>query len=126
MYQNCTVRLQVQKKEVRDILYGNGVQQGDNMVPILFIYIMMAASDTLRHQIGEEKPKFQYFPNNKNRGQFIRQTTNSKGEILCMDNLLYINDGGFLTELREEAKATAQKIYTHFAHFGLQMHVGSS
>ena len=79
------------------------------MAPILFIYIMMAATDTLRYQIEEEKPKFQYFPNNKNRGQFIRQTTNSKGEILCMDNLLYINDGGFLTELREEAKATAKR-----------------
>jgi len=42
-----------------------------------------------------------------------------------MDNLLYINDGVFLTESREEAEATAQKIYTHFACFGLQMHVGS-
>jgi len=68
MYQNCTVRLQIQKKEVRDILDGNGIQQGDNMAPILFIYIMMAATNTLRHQIGEEMPKFHYFPNNKNRG----------------------------------------------------------
>jgi len=42
-----------------------------------------------------------------------------------MDSLLYVNDGAFLTELREEAKATAQKIYTHFAHFGLQMNMGS-
>jgi len=58
MYQNCVVRLQIQKKEVRDILYGNGVQQGDNMAPILFIYIMMAATNTLRHQLGKEKPEF--------------------------------------------------------------------
>ena len=68
MYQNCTARLQIQKEEVKDILYGNGVQQGDNMAPILFIYIMMTATNTLRHQIGEEKPKFHYFTNNKKRG----------------------------------------------------------
>ena len=111
---------------MRDILYGNGVQQGDNMAPILFIYIMMAATNTLRHQIGKEKPKFWYFPNNKNRGRFIRQPTNSKGETFSTDNLLYVDDGVFLTESREEAKATAQKIYTHFAQFGLQMHMGSS
>ena len=77
---------------MRDILYGNGVQQGDNMAPILFIYIMMAATDTLRHQIGEEKPEFRYFPNNKNRGHFICQPTNLKGETFCMDNLLYIEE----------------------------------
>jgi len=82
MYQNCTVRLQVQKKEVRDILYGNGVQQGDNMVPILFIYIMMAASDTLRHQIGEEKPKFQYFPNSKKQRMIHPPTHQLEGRNL--------------------------------------------
>jgi len=42
MYRDCTIHLQVGKDE-REIKYGTGVQQGDNMAPILFLFRMQAA-----------------------------------------------------------------------------------
>jgi len=39
--------IQVEKEE-REIKYGTGVQQGDNMAPILFLFIMQAAYEMLQ------------------------------------------------------------------------------
>ena len=47
MYNGCTIHLQLGKEE-REIKYGTGVQQGDNVAPVLFLFIMQAAYKTLQ------------------------------------------------------------------------------
>jgi hypothetical protein len=46
MHTNMHVKLQVGKEE-HDIPHMVGVQQGDNMAPILFLFVMQAFSETL-------------------------------------------------------------------------------
>jgi hypothetical protein len=49
MYTNVSVKLQV-GKEKQLIPYTVRVQQGDNMAPVRFIFIMQAFSDTLKER----------------------------------------------------------------------------
>jgi hypothetical protein len=49
MYTNVSVKLQV-GKEKQLIPYTVGVQQGDNMAPVRFLFIMQAFSDTLKER----------------------------------------------------------------------------
>jgi hypothetical protein len=46
IYTNLKVVLKIEK-EVCEILQSVGVQQGDNMAPVLFLYLMSAAAETL-------------------------------------------------------------------------------
>ena len=47
LYRNCNVNTTL-GKESRDISYENGIQQGDNMAPILFLFIMQAVMEMLK------------------------------------------------------------------------------
>ena len=40
--------------------------------------------------------------------------------------MIYVDDGAFAFENRRELETGANLVFTHFAHFGLQMHIGSS
>ena len=40
--------------------------------------------------------------------------------------MLYVDDGAFAFETRRELEIGANLVFTHFARFGLQMHIGSS
>ena len=63
---NCTVQLEI-GKEKYEIEYNTGVQQGDNMVPILFLYVMQAAMETLHKKITFNKLQFRHFPDLKGK-----------------------------------------------------------
>ena len=95
MYQNCHVHLKIGKNLER-IPYKTGVQQGDNMAPILFLFIMQAIMETLDKDLpaNNSKPEFQYFPNDK--GHLTGQRTKSAGTPFNIFSLLFIDDGAFL------------------------------
>jgi hypothetical protein len=60
-------------KEQRLINYTNGVFQGNNDLPALFLFLMMAATESFRSTFQlEDKPIFHYFP--------VIKTQTSKGE----------------------------------------------
>jgi hypothetical protein len=59
MYAECKVKVKVGKEE-RDIDYITGEQQGDNVAPILFLFLMLAVSSTLR-KIWSEFGHLQHF-----------------------------------------------------------------
>ncbi len=46
MYKNLKVVLKIEK-EVKEITQSVGVRQGDNMAPVLFLFLMSAAAETL-------------------------------------------------------------------------------
>ena len=90
MYSKYTIHLQV-GKEKRNIEYGTGVQQGDNMAPVLFLFIMQAAFETLKKRHTYEPLKFRYFPNNTKKPQnqngcFIALDTSSNGKPLFVNS----------------------------------------
>ena len=95
MYQNCHVHLKIGKNLER-IPYETGVQQGNNMAPILFLFIMQAIMETLDKDLpaNNSKPEFWYFPNDK--GCLTGQRTKSAGTPFNVFSLLFIDDGAFL------------------------------
>ena len=65
LYKNCTVKIKVGTK-FTEILYSTGVHQGDNMSPVLFLFVMQAFLDTL--QLPSPPALFSHFPKNNNDG----------------------------------------------------------
>ena len=61
LYENCKVQLKAGKSTC-EIDYKTGIQQGDNMAPILFLYIMQAAIESLHMKLTCDKLEYQYFP----------------------------------------------------------------
>ena len=54
MRANTRVKLQITKEE-HETLRAVGVQRGDNMAPILFLFVMQAFSETLQDKWEKER-----------------------------------------------------------------------
>eukprot|EP00978_Attheya_sp_CCMP212_P018394 scaffold50315_cov46-Attheya_sp.AAC.1 len=126
MYRDTTVTFRT-GKEKRDILYGIGVKQGDNMAPVLFIYLMNAFAETLSKKWKFAKMEYKWFPQSKNgnkRGRLTSQSSKSKGAEFDIFYFLYVDDGAMLFDTREDLAEGTQLLFNHFARFGLEMHIG--
>jgi hypothetical protein len=64
MYKDCKVHVQV-RKEKRTIDCLTGVQQGDNGAPVLFLFLMLAVSETMKNNWKYKTPTFGNFKSNK-------------------------------------------------------------
>jgi hypothetical protein len=64
MYTNCEDEITV-GKEIRLINYLTGVQQGDNVAPIIFLFIMLAVSQTLKGKWNFKNPCCGFFNEKK-------------------------------------------------------------
>ena len=116
-------------KENNTIPYSVGVQQGDNMAPVLFIFVMLAFTDITNKnwtsRWGMPKIQFNHFPS-QTQGRLISQSSNSKGIIFDLLQLLYVDDGTFLFNSREDLEKGSQHIYDTFRMLGLTMHIGTN
>ena len=63
MYKNCQVEIKSGKISTK-IDYTTGVYQGDNMSPVLFLFVMLTFLDTI--EINAQQIEFSFFPENKN------------------------------------------------------------
>jgi hypothetical protein len=63
LYKDCKVKIKIGKCKLL-INYTTGVHQGDNMSPVLFLFVMQAFLDTL--EIKAQPIKFANFPENRN------------------------------------------------------------
>jgi len=128
LYENCKVQLKTGKSTC-EIDYNSGIQQGDNMAPILFLYIMQAAIESLHAKLTCDKLEFFYFPDQKSSTcQYGRLTLQpkpktTKGNALQINDLLDVDDGTFLLSTPTEMKEVMPTIHDHFAKFRLQMHM---
>jgi len=101
LHENCKVQLKTGKSTC-EIEYQTGMQQGNNMVPILFLYIMQAAIESLHTQLTCNKLEFCYFTDKKSStcqyGRLALQLKpkTTKGNAFQIDDLLYVDDGTFL------------------------------
>ena len=95
------------------------------MAPVLFIFVMQAFTDTINKnwtsRWGIQPMKYNFF--SYIGGRLIAQNIKSKGKIFELMHLLYVDDGTFLFESREELELGAQMIYDTFQKLGLTMHV---
>jgi hypothetical protein len=126
MYKDCKVHVQI-RKEKRTIDYLTWVQQGYNVTPVLFIYLMLAVSKTVKKNWKYKAPAFGHFKFNKkwNRSRWLKnQNYWTKGDLLEMCHLLFVDESTFLFESLQDMEIGSQTIHDHYARFVLVMHVG--
>eukprot|EP00978_Attheya_sp_CCMP212_P006298 scaffold14274_cov49-Attheya_sp.AAC.1 len=95
MYKDSVVVIFKTGIETREIPYKVGVEQGDNMSPILFIYLMNAFAETLSKRWTFKKLGCNWFPESKNgnkRGRLTGQDTSAAGAKFDLFYFLYVND----------------------------------
>ena len=71
------------KKESRDIPYENCIQQGDNMAPILFLFVMQAIMEMLKQMLITTKPEYRYFPNHWTKNSIKWNSFSTQQSTLC-------------------------------------------
>eukprot|EP00978_Attheya_sp_CCMP212_P019956 scaffold56669_cov57-Attheya_sp.AAC.5 len=100
LYKVTSVNLKVGKADSRSIPYTVGVKQGDAMAPILFLFLIQAFAETLEEEwedVNIDIPTLNYHENRaKPIGRLVGQCSQSKGSLLLLNNLLYVDDGSFL------------------------------
>jgi hypothetical protein len=134
LHNDLKVNLKLSKKLQLEIDYTNGVKQGDNMAPVLFLYIIQAMTETLT-PILEENNVFPisllHYPkaeNNKiQHGMLAGQKTGTRAtqEKLSITAILFADDGAFPFKSRLDMVIGANLLFKHLKRFGLQMHVGT-
>jgi hypothetical protein len=128
LYRNCQIKINV-GKTFTEIDYSTRVHQGDNMSPILFLFVIQAFLDTL--QIEAQLILFSHFPENKNgnlrtcKGRLLSQKSSAKGTPFEFRTSFFIDDTFFLFQNCQELQDVIAQLNKHVTRFGLTMHLGS-
>ena len=131
MYTDLKVVLKIDK-EIQEILQSVGVRQGDNMAPVLFLFLMSAAAETLESawkQAGIEVLTVAHSPDDELntgcvRGHTPRIYTSRKLTAYEIYQLLYVDDGAFPFATRDALIKGLTLVHSHLARFGLEVHIG--
>ena len=105
----------------------SGVKQGDNLAPVLFLFVVQAAIETMQTNWSTQKiatPDLKYFPSEKNGNLSIR--SNKKSQPLHHNTTLYADDSAFIFLSKEDLITGTTFVKNTFANFGLEVHLGST
>jgi hypothetical protein len=97
LHDNFQLKLVFDKKNQAIIDYTVGVQQGDNMAGLLFLFLMQAMDESFKKQCALPEPEFQTHSDSK-RGQLLKQPAPAKtkgvpfyfGKSMFADDATYI------------------------------------
>ena len=133
LYDNLQVVIKV-GKEKAEIAQTVGVRQGDNLSPVIFLFIMNAFAETLEHEwdvAGLVKATFHHLSTSNvtelTTGQCVSHKAKSASrfsEVLRVIQTLYVDDGAFIFNSRREMEIGLGIVNEVFARFGLEMHMG--
>jgi hypothetical protein len=109
-----------------------GVRQGDNMVPVLFLFLMSAAAETLKiewEQAGIKVLTVAHSPNEDLATRCLRGCTpkmynSCKLTAYEIFQLLYVNDSAFPFPTWSDLIKGLALVHSHLARFGLEVHIG--
>jgi hypothetical protein len=133
LHEEFGLDLNLDNRNTCNIAYTVGVRQGDNMAPVLFLFIMQAMMETMVDGWkNNNRPlaKFQHHRTTRSGRAKGRLTTQpapnkTKGQSFYLPGLLFVDDGAFVFETHEDTQKGAEFIRNHMARFGLLMHVGT-
>jgi hypothetical protein len=131
MYTDLKVVLKIDKK-ITEIMQSVGVRQGDNMAPVLFLFLMSAAAETLEpawRQADIKVLTVAHTPDDEIdtgcvRGHTPRMYTSRKLTAYKIYQLLYVDDGAFPFPTRDALIKGLSLVRSHLARFGLEVHIG--
>jgi hypothetical protein len=123
IYRDLIVVLKIEK-EIVELPQTVGVRQGDNMAPVLFLFLMSAFAETLEvawREAGIEVCTVQSVTGTRlTAGNLARNLT----AVEIFQCFLYVDDGAFISSSRDNLIQGIDLIHNHFARLGLEMHIG--
>ena len=132
LHTNVKYLLRVGKEKV-EIGATVGVIQGNNLGPILFIYLIQAVATTLDKEMRKANIKQADFRSYKRRkdGKFQHNPSLSKatdvknkGTEFNFDKSFYVDKAAFIFLSRDDIERGGKLIQSHFRKFGLTVHAG--
>ena len=130
MYYKSIVKLIIVKVETY-IDFKVGVKQEDSMALVLYLFLMMAFSETLEYKWKDlrlSKPQFARKENSpRSTGELVihRTVTFSSGTLSDLFFVIYVDDSTFVSESRTDTKRGISGLSDHSAHFGHKIHIGA-
>ena len=132
-YQDLVVVLKIEK-EVVELAQTVGVRQGDNMAPVLFLFLVSAFAETLeaawkQEQIGVCTVR-SYIGSSltsgkgKLRGHLPKEYLSRDLTAVDILQCLYVDDGAFIFNSRADMTRGLTLLCSHFGRLGLEMHIG--
>jgi hypothetical protein len=124
IYDSCEIETSSGKGN-RFIDYLTGVQQGDDLAPILFLFLMLAVSQTLK-KWKFKTLKYGYVKETKwgKSGKLQNQNYKTQGTYLFLFHLFYVEDITFFFESLDELTHGSHVILDHYTQFSLIVHTG--
>jgi hypothetical protein len=119
---DVTVRFAVGKVEA-ETSSTVGVKQRDTLAPILFLFVIQAAMETLEPVSGEHGinvPAFRTADDDVLTGR----KTGEAGETFTFSKGLFADDAGLLLATHADLELGARRLKQHLTRFGLVMHSG--
>jgi hypothetical protein len=131
MYTDLKVVLKIDK-EIHDIIQSIGICQGDSMAPVLFLFLMSAAAETLESawkKANIEVLTVAHSPDNALdagcvRGHTPRMYLSRRLTTYEIRQLLYVDNGAFPFPRCAALIKGLTLMHSHLARFGLEVHIG--
>lgn len=121
MYTNIQIHLNIGNAKT-SFKSTSGVKQGDNLAPVLFLFAIQAAIDTMHKHWPTAAPPLQWFPSTKS---FLNKRSLSKSSCaLEHKDTFYADDSAFIFLAEDDLIKGTNFVYETFQKFGLQMHLG--
>ena len=99
-----------------------GVKQGDTLAPVLFLFVIQAAAETLEPIWPAGPLEFSW----KEKGRVSGANWRTMGSVFKFISSFYADDGAFLFNTRAELEACVPILHAHLQRLGLLMHVGTA
>ena len=124
MYTDINIKLSIEDAELifKSI---SGVKQGDNLAPVLFLFVVQAAVETMHKKWSSNQiqtPDLKYFPSESDG--FLNKRSTKKGAPLHHNAALYADDSAFIFLSKADLIAGTILVQQTFAQFGLEVHLG--
>jgi hypothetical protein len=121
LHEGAKIKLKIGETE-KDIASTIGVRQGSCEGPVLFLFIMQAAMETLVWPTGVGRPEFRTIKEGCTMGEkWSRKRGVTTFELWAS---LFADDCAVFFNNREELVVGTQHLFSHLRKFGLEMHVG--
>ena len=130
MYTNIWIKFDIESVR-KSIASTSGVKQGDNLAPVLFLYMVQAVIDTWESQRAahnlQDLPLRWMKPTiaGTDRGQLVSAAWKNKGSSFNISETLYADDAAFCFGTKEELCEGAKLLRKIFSDFGLNIHIGT-
>jgi len=131
LYTDLRVTLKI-GKESTEIEQTVGVRQGDNLSPVIFLFVMTAFAEILEKKwtlANIPRVEAEHAPLNKlHRGQLTGHTRPKQkaGSTTNVTQVLFLDDSGFPFNSKDDATKGTKLIRETFSSLGLEMHCGNN